>query len=166
MIVLTSTDFRHSWTIFDPLVAKILREGSSAELTVSENFPDCMFWDISLKLGIYIWCAWHIKFVFDRNWVTLLPVVDQIHFSPFTESGIELNPSNHATYNFIVSLLTPSENFIDIFANVLRCQLQSWYMHPVSCTTFPESGPCAKGHVGKTYIQYVWIRNFVYWNVE
>ena len=54
---LIPTDFCHGWAIFGPLVDKNTWKGMSLELPVSEEFSGFflyMFWDISLKLGIYI----------------------------------------------------------------------------------------------------------------
>ena len=44
--LLNSTDFRHSWAILDPLVARNTGNGGSSGLH--------MFWDVDLKLGINI----------------------------------------------------------------------------------------------------------------
>ena len=55
--VLTTTDFRHSWTIFGPLMDKNTPKGELVELPASEKFSGLFFnmlWDINLKLSIYI----------------------------------------------------------------------------------------------------------------
>ena len=49
--------FRHGWAIFGPLADKNTSKGVLLELPASEKFSGLflyMFWDISLKLGIYI----------------------------------------------------------------------------------------------------------------
>ena len=55
--VLIPTDFRHGWAIFGPLADKNTSKGVILELPASEKFSGLffyMFWDISLKLGIYM----------------------------------------------------------------------------------------------------------------
>ena len=55
--VLTTTDFRHGWAIFGPLVDKNTRKEELVELPAREKFSGLFFnmlWDINLKLRIYI----------------------------------------------------------------------------------------------------------------
>ena len=101
--VLTRTDFRHGWVVLGPLVATNTLKGISAELPTSGKFFGVffMFWDMSLKPGMYIrWVAWHIRFEFRRNqvlWPTLQRDICQIRFS----SHCLMNPPN------LVSTLSP-----------------------------------------------------------
>ena len=73
--VLIPTDFRHGWAIFGPLADKNTWKGVLLELPASEKFSGLflyMLWDISLKLGIYIWwVVSHVKFEFHSNLDTL-----------------------------------------------------------------------------------------------
>ena len=57
MSVLIPIDFRHGWAICGPLADKNTSKGVLLELPAREKFSRLffyMFWDISLKLGIYI----------------------------------------------------------------------------------------------------------------
>ena len=68
--------------------------------------------------------------------------------------GIYTSSRWHDTWglSFITIRSMPLESFLDFFLNVLRYQLQSWFIHSVGCTTCwvhvsPEWGPCDLLHV-------------------
>ena len=90
MSVLIPTDFCHGWAIFGPLADKNTWKGVLLELPASEKFSRhllYMLWDISLKLGIYIWwVVSHVKFEFNSNLDTLTYLaakIGQSHLSAF-----------------------------------------------------------------------------------
>ena len=114
MNVLIPTDFCHGWAIFGPLADKNTWKGVLLELPGSEKFSRhllYMLWDISLKLGIYIWgVVSHVKFEFNSNLDTLTYFTAKNRSKSFIcIHGFKIfyRGFRFGTHTQIVSVLTP-----------------------------------------------------------
>ena len=142
----------------------------------SELFPTCFeIWTWSL---VYTSCRWHDTSSLSFNAIgclspTLQRSIIQIRFS--THGLINyVNPPNllapidfcyswqifglgglniQKRESLVISPWFPAcKSVPDVFLNVLKCQLESWFVHSVGCKTYwfhvsPELGPCDLLHV-------------------